>query len=193
MLNKDYEIVFFGHRQLFNKDKVRQRLLDCVEQHILNGAKRFKIGTHGEFDNLALSVCCELRNKYKDIKITAVFTTLSFLTKKEDYSIADDYKRNNIETMVYPIEDEHYKNQIVVNNRLMVDDCDIVICYVDMKEYRSGAKRAVNYAKRQGKQIINLYKEEDRPFYGMTEEEKEAEYKRFMEELHNLNKQYKKK
>ena len=39
-------------------------------------------------------------NKYKDIKITAVFTTLSFLTKKEDYSIADDYKRNNIETMV---------------------------------------------------------------------------------------------
>lgn len=191
MINNDYEIVFFGHRKIYKENIIRQRLLDCVELHILNGAKRFKVGTHGDFDKLALSVCCELRNKYKDIKITAVFTTLSFLTKKEDYSIADDYKRNNIETMVYPIEEEHYKNQIVVNNRLMVDDCDLVICYVDMKEYRSGAKRAVNYAKKQGKQIINLFKEEDRPFYGMTEEEKAVEIKRIFDELHNLKEKFK--
>jgi len=191
VINNDYEIVFFGHRKIYKENIIRQRLLDCVELHILNGAKRFKVGTHGDFDKLALSVCCELRNKYKDIKITAVFTTLSFLTKKEDYSIADDYKRNNIETMVYPIEEEHYKNQIVVNNRLMVDDCDLVICYVDMKEYRSGAKRAVNYAKKQGKQIINLFKEEDRPFYGMTEEEKAVEIKRIFDELHNLKEKFK--
>ena len=57
MLNKEYEIVFFGHRKIFKEKEIRQRLLDCIEQHILNGAKRFKVGTHGEFDSLALSVC----------------------------------------------------------------------------------------------------------------------------------------
>ncbi len=192
MLMCDYEIVFFGHRKIFNETKVRQRLLDCVEKHILDGAKRFKIGTHGEFDKLALSVCCELRNKYKDIKITVVFTSLSFLTKQDEYAVADYYKDLKVETMVYPIEEEYFKNQIIKCNRMIVDDCDLVICYVDMKEYRSGAKRAVNYAKRQGKPIINLYKEEDRPFYGMTDKEKEIEYKKFLDELEKLNKKNKK-
>lgn len=192
MLMCDYEIVFFGHRKIFNKTKVRQRLLDCVEQHILNGAKKFKVGNHGEFDKLALSVCCELRNKYKDIKITVVFTSLSFLTKQDDYAVADYYKDLKVETMVYPIEDEYFKNQIVINNRLMVDDSKIVICYVDFNQHTSGAKRAVNYAKKQGKQIINLYKEEDKPFYGLTEEEKEIEYQKFLDELEILNNKNKK-
>ena len=174
-------ICFFGHRNLWGRD-IRDRLKNELQSHLEDEVHCF-VGTHGEFDSLALSVCRELRRTYKNLKITVIFTSLNILKKDKEleYSIADNY--DDVETMIYDIEEEHFKNQIVVSNRRMVDDCSIVICYVDMKEFRSGAKRAVNYAKKQGKQIINLFQEQDRPFYGMTKEEIEAEWEKRRNEL----------
>ena len=54
----------------------------------------------------------------------------------------------------------------------MIDTCDTLICYVDKKRSPSGAKTAMNYAKRKGLKIINLFREEDDPTFGMTHEEK---------------------
>lgn len=165
---------FFGHRQIFCKD-IRERLLATIENLILNGANHLIIGTHGDFDTLSLSVCRELRKIYPQIKISVVFTTLTIL-RKDTYdddigsSIADYY--NDVETLIYDFEEEHFKRQIVVSNRQIVDDSDTVVCYVDFDKYQSGAKLAVKYAKKRNKAIINLFKEQDRPFYGMTEEEK---------------------
>ena len=169
-------IAFFGHRHLWGKE-LRERVKNAVELYV-GEEIHCLIGTHGEFDSLALSVCRELRKSYPNIKITVIFATLTVLKKGADelYSIADMY--DDVETMIYDIEEEHFKNQIVVSNRSMVDDSDLIICYVDMKEYRSGAKRAVKYAMKQGKEVINLYREQDRPFYGMTKEEIEAEWER---------------
>ena len=178
-------VTFFGHRRIRNESEVRQRLLAEIEKQIKLGVDRFLIGTHGTFDNMALSCCRELRQIYKDIKIVVVFTSLHPFQKDEfGFSGIDTYK--DVETLTYAIEDEHFKNQIVVNNRYMVDESDIVICYVDFDEYRSGAKRAVNYAKRKNKTIINLFKEEDRPFYGLTPEERERKCKQDLEDLHKL-------
>lgn len=42
----------------------------------------------------------------------------------------------------------------------MIDSCNLIICYVNKKRIHSGAKTAMNYAKRKGLHIINLYKEE---------------------------------
>ena len=53
----------------------------------------------------------------------------------------------------------------------MIDDCDTPICYVNPSEYRSGAKTAVRYAEKRGLKIVNLYHEENHPFYGMTKEQ----------------------
>ena len=60
----------------------------------------------------------------------------------------------------------------------MVNDSDLVICYVNMEEYRSGSKTTVKYAQKQGKEIINIYREEDKPFYGMTREEIDEYWKK---------------
>lgn len=54
---------------------------------------------------------------------------------------------------------------------MMIDTCDTLICYVDSNSYRSGAKTAMRYAEKQGLNIINLYRKQDLPFYGMTKEE----------------------
>ena len=176
-------ICFLGHRQFHPRD-LEKRLSSAIKENISSDEDvLFLMGRHGDYDKLALSVCRQIRKEYPRVKITVVFTSLAILRKPEEemYSVADMY--DDVDTMIYNIEEEHFKNQIVVSNRRMVDDCDIVICYVDMKEYRSGAKRAVNYAKRQGKQIINLFQEQDRPFYGMTKEEIEAEWEKRTREI----------
>lgn len=159
---------FIGHRKIAGKN-VKQRLIQTIEKYINIGVNDFIVGTHGEFDNLALSVLRELRNTYKDIKICVVFTTLNVL-KKEDYSSIMDYYKD-VETTIYDFEEQHYKRQITYSNERMIDDCDILICYVDTDEYRSGAKIALKYAQKQNKEIVNLFRVEDRPFYGMTKEE----------------------
>ncbi|MBR2970803.1 MAG: hypothetical protein IKC48_03300 [Clostridia bacterium] len=162
-------ISFFGHRILWNVD-IRERVKTVLESYFYYEICCL-IGTHGEFDRLALSVCRELRKSYSNIKITAVFSTLKTLLK-------DAYLYDDVETMIYEVEQEHFKNQITVSNRKMIDDSDLIICYVDTNKYRSGAKRAVEYATKQGKEVINLFREKDRPFYGMTKEEIESAWKK---------------
>lgn len=63
----------------------------------------------------------------------------------------------------------------------MIDNCDNMICYVNKKHNPSGAKRAMNYAKRKDLEIINIFDEKDDPTHGLTIEEKEEYYKKLFE------------
>lgn len=153
-------ITFFGHRKIFDSN-IRTRLKSEIEKHLYEDI-HFIIGTHGEFDGLALSVCRELRKSYNNIRITVVFTTLNVLkrSKNELYSKADLYK--DVDTTIYSIEEVHFKRKIIESNKKMIENCDIVICYVDMEKYKSGAKTAIKFAQKQRKSIINLFREIDR-------------------------------
>lgn len=171
-------IAFFGHRRLRCgdiSDRVKKVMENYLDQEI-----HCLIGTHGEFDNLVLSVCRELRNSFPNIRITLIFTTLTVFNKKADEvcAIAELYK--DVETMIYEIEQEHFKNRIVESNKRMVDESDVVICYVDMELTRSGARRAIKHAMKQEKEVINLFKEEDRPFYGLSEKEIMYQWQKFI-------------
>lgn len=72
---------------------------------------------------------------------------------------------------MYEIEDVHFKRQITLSNKKMLDTCDTLICYIDEDSFGSGAKSAMLYTKKRGLKIINLYRKEDQPLYGMTQEE----------------------
>ena len=64
----------------------------------------------------------------------------------------------------------------------MMDECDTLICYVDPTQRRSGAKTAMNYAKRKGLRILNLFREEDRPTFGMTADEAATYWENYFSE-----------
>ena len=149
------ECVFFGHRKIFYND-LRVKLYAVVEDLINKGITNFKMGVHGAFDKMALSVCEELREKYKHINICVVFTSLNDL--KQDpmgYSKVDLYK--NVDTMFYGVEDIYFKKQITETNKRMIDDSDIVVCYYDKVSRSNGTKLAVKYALKKNKEIIYLY------------------------------------
>ena len=62
----------------------------------------------------------------------------------------------------------------------MIDECSTLICYVRPNSYRSGAKTIMNYAKRKGLKIINLYKEDDEYINKLSKEEREQRFKLFI-------------
>jgi len=161
---------FIGHRQVLAKN-VYEKLVETIEAQIQNSCKSFTMGTHGEFDRLALSACKNLRRQYKDIEIEVVVTSLHTIEKQDELDIPP---YSDVKTVMYEIEDTYFKRQISLSNRMMIDTCDTLICYVDRNAYRSGAKTAMRYAEKRGLKIINLYREENQPFYDMTKEEIDA-------------------
>ena len=164
---------FIGHRQVFGKG-AHERIMCEVEKQINLGCKSFTMGTHGEFDKLALSACRSLRKKYPDIEIEVVITSLNTIKKDSEFNTAP---YADVKTVMFDIEEAHYKQRITLSNRKMIDGCDTLICYVDESTYRSGAKTAMRYATKKGLTIVNLYREEDKPFYGMSKEEIKAYWK----------------
>lgn len=153
------KIGFIGHRDIFDRD-LRSKLFLEVKKQVDAGCSFFTMGTHGEFDKLALSVCKELRRTYTDIKIEVVITSFKEIAPiiEKDLIFGDEIYTpyDDVATIMYDIEEEHYKRRIIASNRQMIDTCDTLICYVNKKHNPSGAKLAMNYAKRKGLKIINL-------------------------------------
>ncbi len=170
---------FVRHRKVFAKN-IETRLVEAILTEIDNGCFSFTMGTHGEFDSIALNTCRRLRNDYKNLEIEVVITSLNMIKKNSELN-ATPY--SDVKTVMYDIENAYYKKQITLSNRQMIDTCDTLICYVDMSAYRSGAKTALRYAEKKGVKIVNLYSEEDNPFFGMTKEQVNDYWKNLSEKL----------
>ena len=146
----DKKVCFIGHRNIGKI--IYYKLKAEIEKLIKNGCKYFMMGTHGEFDQIALSCCKELKETYNDITIEIVLTNLNIL-KNELF--CPNYE--DIKTVYYDIEEVYYKRRILTSNYKMVQNCDILICYVDNRINWSGAKKIYNYAVKNKKKIINLF------------------------------------
>lgn len=176
-ISKELKTAFAGHSNIpIYRIDIKGRLKQAIINEIKAGCFNFTMGTYGEFDKLALECCRELRKEYQQIDIEVVITSFNQINPEiihdpvwgnEKYIPYQDVK-----TIMYEIEEVYYKNKIIASNRQMIDACDTLICYINTKRYRSGAKKTYYYAKRKGLKIINLFKPEDEPFYFMTKEER---------------------
>ena len=59
---------FIGHRQVFGKG-AHERIMCEAEKQINLGCKSFTMGTHGEFDKLALSACRSMQKGIPILKL----------------------------------------------------------------------------------------------------------------------------
>lgn len=160
---------FVGHRKIF-VENIRERIQDAILTEMFYGCTSFIMGAHGDFDGWALAACRYLRCHFDlDMDVEVVITNINKLNKSDDEYKDNEY--DDVKTVMFDVEEAHYKRQITLCNRKMIDECDTLICYVDENECRSGAKTAMRYAQKRGLKIVNLYREEDHPFYGMTKEE----------------------
>lgn len=158
-IRMELKVCFIGHNELYYS-KSREKLNQVIKEQLDLGVRQFQIGTHGEFDKIALECCKQFRATYEDIIIEVVLTSLNQIKPRQVNDLFEKvtyipYKEEV--TVFYDIECEHFKRKIIASNHKMVDNCDVLICYVDEARKHSGAKEVMNYAKRLGKKIINIF------------------------------------
>lgn len=142
---------FFGHRNVLVCSPIE--IENAIEALIKEYKDvRFLVGDHGRFDYEVKNILVGLKQKYANIDLVWVLTSVKkyLCLEKENRNYRYyDYK-------IYDIELLHYKKIITFTNKRMVDECDYVICAVDMDKFFSGAVAAVKYAIKKNKKVINL-------------------------------------
>ena len=139
----------FGHREVY-KD-ISARLHEIIKDLIINkGVKTFYTGGMGQFDGKFASAIRALQKSYPEIEIVLICPYL-----KQELNTYKEWYEHNYDSILIPSELDgiHYKAAIKARNRWMVDNSDYIVSYV-YREF-GGAYDAVQYAKRQGKEIYN--------------------------------------
>ena len=135
-------VTFCGHREINDRESVKQWLncvcLDLIEQ----GAREFYLGGYGEFDLLCAVTLREMQKRYPHIRLILVLPYLNSHILTAGYD----------ETLYPPLETVPKKFAISRRNEWMVQECDLVIAYVTYGW--GGAAKTLEYAKKKKKKII---------------------------------------
>ena len=117
----------------------------------------FLIGRDGEFDLLASAAIKRAIRSY-DCGNTHFTLVLPYM-KAEYRDNEKEYLNYYDEVEICPESAEaHPKSAIQIRNRSIVDRSDLVICCIRRKS--GGAYKTIQYARKQGKKVIDLAEEE---------------------------------
>lgn len=145
-------ITFCGHSQVIFTDEEKSVLRNILVDEInKNPTCKFYLGGYGDFDGLCLRTLKDLKNDSLDIEL--IFIT-PYLDKNYSKLVLAKYYYDDV--IFPPIESVPRKFAILKRNEWMVEQADLVIAYV--KYSWGGAAKALEYAKRKKKRIINLAK-----------------------------------
>lgn len=147
---KEINVTFAGHRVIDDARRVESDLYDVLSEIVREHEfTEFFVGDNGEFDILATSVIRRVRKVQGEEKC-AINLVLPY-TKSNQKIIEHQF-----DSVIIPprLHGAHPKAAIGERNRWMVENCDLIICYVKRK---GGAERTMRYAKKSGKiEVVNL-------------------------------------
>ena len=149
-----YTVSFFGHRYISNfrliEDRLEDLLIKLLKEHEYVD---FLVGRNGNFDQLVSSTIKRVKREFRDDNCSHIFVlpynSAEFQTNEE--SFAEYYDEIEICPESHAA---HFKAAIQTRNRAMIDRSDLIICYIGHNS--GGAYQSVQYALKQGKEVINL-------------------------------------
>ena len=154
---KENTCCFFGHRTINETEELKLKLVEIIEKLIADKkADTFLFGSKSRFNSLCLKLVTEIKEKYPHIKRIYV---------RAEYSdISEHYKNYLFEAY----EDTYYPEHIIGSGKVayvernyeMINNSHFCIVYYNEQEAptsrKSGTKIALDYAIKQGKEIINI-------------------------------------
>lgn len=175
-------VCFTGHRpsklggydwnDKFNvkiRDNIKE-VLETLLKHYPNEQFHFIFGGALGFDQFATQVALELKNEYKNRKITLEIA-VPFKNQPNKWFNKEDIKRYNnqlklTDKVTYVDKLEKYKIpgfkeglyhpvKMQKRNEYMVDNSNIIIAYWDSS--KSGTGNCIRYAKKKNRKVINIY------------------------------------
>lgn len=149
-MNQIFRISLFGHRHFSHYEALENHLYLILKK--LMREKTFieiYIGRNGDFDIYSATIVKRLQSEMgKDNN--ELVCVLPYIQKDINYYL--EYYDN----VIIPdcLEKTHPKGAITKRNKWMVEQSSLLICYIEKES--GGAYTAFKYAKKLGKQIINL-------------------------------------
>ena len=146
-----YKIVFLGHRDFCPTREIEAKLYDVLSDLIQTRSYLdIYVGRNGEFDVFAASVVKRIK---RELNNSSCSMTLVLPYKIKDIEYFEKYYDDVI---IYEGEEKlHPKSAITKRNRWMVENCDLLICFVERDN--GGAYKAMRYAEKLGIKTINLF------------------------------------
>ncbi|MBQ8380545.1 MAG: hypothetical protein IJY18_01495 [Clostridia bacterium] len=147
---KPYIISFFGHRDFYEHNKIEALLYPILKDLIDNKEwVEIYIGRNGEFDVFVASIIKRIKKRfdYCNCELSLVLP----------YNVKDvEFYEKYYDSVFIPesIEKAYPKAAIAKRNEWMVSECDLCICYVNCD--KGGAFKALEFAEKLGKRVINL-------------------------------------
>lgn len=143
---------FTGHRDLEDLDIA---LLDRVILHLVkNGCKKFLCGMARGFDLTAAESVMALKKDYPDIELVACVPCDG---QERYFSSGDKARYERIIkncSRVVNLSESYYHGCMHARNRYMVDNSDVVVCYLRKKT--GGTYYTVKYAEKKGVKCIQV-------------------------------------
>lgn len=153
-------VCFVGHRTIQESEELKRNLRRTIERLIVEEkVDTFLFGSKSRFDSLCLEIMTQLKEKYPHIKRIYV--------RAEYPMINEEYKAY----LLTLYEDTYYPKKIkgagraayVERNYEMIDRSRYCVMYYNQVHVpatrKSGTKIAFDYAVKQKKRVINLFKE----------------------------------
>lgn len=146
-----YRVSFVGHREIFRLDRLTD-LFEWFIRYILKTKEyvEFYIGRNGDFDRWVSYIVKRIKKEtgYGNCSLILVLP-YGGKAEKNYEGLYDEVKK--------PLdENTHYKIAITKRNEWLVDNSDLLICYVENE--MGGAYTTKLYAEKKGVKIINFAK-----------------------------------
>ena len=144
----------FGHGKIKITKELENNLKSTFKMLITQeNVKYFYFGGFGEFDDLCHSIITELKNEYPEVYRIFCLSDPRHqrLSKRPKWLKDEDYE----EITYLDLNFDYWYSRIYYRNCEIIDRSDFVVFYVNHTE-QSGAYKALQYAKRKKKQIINV-------------------------------------
>lgn len=144
----------FGHSKIEITKELENNLKSTFKMLITQeNVKYFYFGGFGEFDDLCHSIITELKNEYSEIYRIFCLSDPRHqrLSKRPKWLKDEDYE----EITYLDLNFDYWYTRIYYRNCEIIDRSDFVVFYVNHAE-KSGAYKALQYAIKKKKQIINV-------------------------------------
>ena len=144
------KIGFCGHRDYYLDENRKTELKNLIENLILSERFiEFYLGGNGKFDYTCLAVLKELKKSKNNFEIVFVTPYL------DDNYLKRRNENGNYDKILYPpIEKTPKRFAIEKRNNYIVDNVDLIICYVEHKF--GGAYKMYKRAINRGVKCYNL-------------------------------------
>lgn len=147
----------FGHWNIDIDEASKQKIYNIFEDYIVNkNVCIFYFGGFGNFDALCHTIITNLKQKYPHIKRIYVCEDYKFIDRPHKRPAW--LKKEYYEDFVYfHMRYTGFYKRIYFRNCEIINNSDFCVFYVDEGRQHSGALKALQYAKRKKKTLINLF------------------------------------